>query len=231
MTKKLVPTAKKVVRSLGEFFSSPDISALCQANPITAGIAAFFGGAFQQEQLDNMTTFIHLLHSRLKSVEENKVDKEFLNSKDGKRIIGKIFRSISRDNRIEKITAMSNLTANLYTKSKLTVDEREVYVDILDSLNVLQLSILENAILQIRARKGNQHRGFGWEELQKEYESKGVTGALLLQSIRALESNGLVNKNDATMQEKDRTHFITFFGEQFYAFISDPSTQESPYIL
>ena len=178
-----------------------------------------------------MITFIHLLHSRLRNVEEDKVDKEFLDSKDGKRIIGKIFRSISRDNRIEKITAMSNLTVNLYTKSKLTVDEKEIYVDILDNLNVLQLSILQNAILKIKERTTNQHRGFGWEKMQKEYESKGVTGALLLQSIRTLESNGLINQNTAQLQEQDQTHFVTVFGEQFYAFIANPETQSNQYTL
>ncbi|KKQ95551.1 MAG: hypothetical protein UV74_C0001G0054 [Candidatus Woesebacteria bacterium GW2011_GWB1_43_14] len=225
MTNKLTTLSKKVFRSLGELFSSPEISALCQAHPITAGISAYFGGAYQQEQFDNMVTFMHLLHSRLKSVEEDKVDKKFLNSKDGKRIIGKIFRSISRDNRIEKIRAMSNLTVNLYTKSKLAVDEREVYVDILDNLNILQLSILQNAILKIKARTSNQHRGFGWEKMQKEYEAKGVTAALLLQSIRSLENNGLVNKNTAQLQEQDQTHFVTVFGEQFYTFISDTKTQ------
>ena len=231
MTNKLTALSKKVFRSLGELFSNPEISALCQAHPITAGISAYFGGTYQQEQFDNMVTFIHLLHSRLRSVEEDKVDKEFLDSKNGKRIIGKIFRSISRDNRIEKITAMSNLTVNLYTKSKLTVDEKEIYVDILDNLNVLQLSIIQNAILKIKARTGNQHRGFGWEKMQKEYEAEGVTGALLLQSIRTLESNGLINQNTAQLQEQDQTHFVTVFGEQFYAFISDPSTQENPYLL
>lgn len=231
MTNKLTALSKKVFRSLGKLFSSPEISALCQAHPITAGISTYFSGTYQQEQFDNMVTFIHLLHSRLRSVEEDKVDKEFLDSKDGKRIIGKIFRSISRDNRIEKITAMSNLTVNLYTKSKLTVDEKEIYVDILDNLNVLQLSILQNATLKIKARTGNQHRGFGWEKMQKEYEAEGVTGALLLQSIRTLESNGLVNQNTAQLQEQDQTHFVTVFGEQFYAFISDPSTQENPYLL
>ncbi|HUW21111.1 MAG TPA: hypothetical protein VMW41_00410 [Candidatus Bathyarchaeia archaeon] len=225
MTKKLAILSKKVFRSLGELFSSPEISALCQAHPITAGISTYFGGTYQQEQFDNMVTFIHLLHSRLRSVEEGKVDKEFLNSKDGKRIIGKIFKSISRDNRIEKITAMSNLTVNLYTKSKLAVDEKEIYVDILDNLNILQLSILQNAILKIKARTGNQRRGFGWEKMQKEYEAKGVTAALLLQSIRTLESNGLVNKNTAQLQEQDQTHFVTVFGEQFHAFISDPESQ------
>lgn len=228
---KLISISKVVFKGLGEFFASPDIAALCQAHPITAGVAAYFGGSFQQEQFDNMTTFIHLLHSRLKTVEKDKVDADFLESKDGKRIIGKIFRSISRDNRIEKLVAVSNLTVYLFQKSKLTVDEREVYVDILDNLNVLQLSILQRAMLDIKKRvtdpKLNPHKGFGWEEIHKEYESKGVTGALLLQSIRVLESNGLVNQNTAIAQDQDQTHFVTFFGEQFYTFITDSSPQEN----
>jgi DNA replication initiation complex subunit (GINS family) len=222
---------RMLFKNVGEFFSNPSISALCQGHPLTAGIATYFGEVFQQEQYETMYTFVHQLHSRLGSVEVEKVDREFLSSNDGKRIIGKIFRSVARDNRIEKINAMSNLTVNLYIKSRLTVDEKEVYVDILDNLNVLQLSILQNAVWEIKARTGDQHRGFSWEKMQKKYEGKGVTGALLLQSIRALESNGLINENTAQIQGEDRTHFVTFFGEQFYAFISDPLTVDCPYIL
>jgi len=228
---KLISVQKIIFKNVAEFFSSPEISALCQANPLTAGIATYFSTKYSQEQYETLTTFVHLLYSRLGSIEEKKIDKTFFDTKDGKRIIGKIFRGITRDNRVEKLTAMSNLTVNLYIKSKLTVDEKEVYVDILDKLNVLQLSILQNAVLQIQSRKENQHRGFGREEMQEQYKVKGVTGALLLQSIRALESNGLVNQNDATIQEKDKTHFVTVFGEQFYCFISNPLTMESPYTL
>lgn len=227
---KLLTTQKAIYRSLGEFFSNPDIAALCQANPLTAAISTYFGGNYQQEQFQTLTTFVHLLHSRLKTIEEKQIDKDFLESKDGKRILGKIFRSIVRDNRIEKLTAMTNLTLNLFKKSKLGIDEREVYVDILDSVNVLQLSILQRAMLEIKSRTQNQHRGFGWEKLQKEYQSKGVTGALLLQSIRALESNGLVNQNDAQLQEQDQTHFVTFFGEQFYTFITFEEPQNNSFL-
>ncbi len=230
---KLISASKVVSRSLGEFFVDPKIAGICQAHPITAGVAAYFGGNFQQEQFDNMTTFIHLLHSRLKTVEKDNVDTDFLESKDGKRIIGKIFRSISRDNRIEKLVAMSNLTVYLFQKSKLTVDEREIYVDILDNLNVLQLSILQRATLELKQRAVNPsaspHKGFSWEKFHKEYESKGITGALLLQSIRVLESNGLVNQNNADIQDENQTHFVTFFGEQFYAFITDSYPKNNNY--
>ena len=227
----LTVVRKVVFRNLGEFFANLDISSMCQLNSVTAAIANYFGGTYQQEQFENMATFIDLLSSRLRNVENQKIDKEFLESKDGKRIIGKIFRDISRDNRIEKLTAMANLTVNLFQKSKLTIDEREVYVDILDNLNVLQLSILQRAMLEIKQRaadlRANPHKGFSWEKVHKEYETKGVTGALLLQSIRVLESNGLVNQNNAPAQDEDQTHFVTFFGEQFYAFIADREPTEN----
>lgn len=226
--KKFLTKFEKIAfRNLGEFFANPDIDAICQSNPLLAGISTYFGGHYTQEQYETLLTFIHFLHAKLLKIETNKIDINFFNSQTGKRIIGKILRGISRDNRNEKIETMSNLTVNLFIKSKLNFDEKEVYVDILDSLNTLQLSILQRAVLEIKNRKVDQHRGFGWEELAKEYEQKGITGALLLQSIRALESNGLVNKNDATIQEKDKTHFITFFGEQFYSFISTLPSENS----
>lgn len=229
--KKVLLEIKKITfRGFGQFFVNPYIVALCQRHWQTAAIAEYFSGNYLQEQYETLTTFVHLLHSRLRTIEEKRIDKEFFNTQEGKRIIGKIFRGILRDNRIEKLEAMANLTVNLYVKSKLNVDEKEVYVDILDSLNSLQLSILQKAVLDIRSRKGNQHRGFGWEILSKQYEQKGISGALLLQSIRALESNGLINKNTATVVEKDKTHFVTVFGEQFYHFIHEVSPEKNPYL-
>lgn len=213
---------EKSVSYVGELFSIPEVSAISQANPLSSMISAYFGGKYTQEQYESLTTFMHSLHARLIKVEEDKIDKEFFNTREGKRIIGKIFKGITRDNRIEKIEAMANLTVSLYVKSKLHIDEKEVYVDILDSLNSLQLSILENAVHEIRFRKGNKHRGFGWEIMATKYKQKGISSALLLQSIRALESNGLVNQNTATIQEKDRTHYVTIFGEQLYTFINEP---------
>lgn len=230
MSKNNSSALKVVYRSLGEFFANPDIAALSQTNFLTAAIATYFGGNYQQEQFETLTTFVHLLHSRLKTIENSSMDKEFLESKDGKRMMGKIFKSITRDNRIEKLTAMTNLTVNLFQKSKMVIDEREVYIDILDNLNVLQLSILQRAMAEIQSRTQNPHKGFGWEKLQKEYQTRGITGALLLQSLRALESNGLVNQNDAQIQEQDKTHFITFFGEQFYVSITSPEPQSNPFL-
>src|SRR3989338_1686616 len=216
---------KVVFRSVGEFFANPDIAAMCQLNPVSAAVSTYFGGTYQQEQFENLASFIDLINAKLRNIENQKIDQKFLESSDGKRIIGKIFRDIARDNRIEKLTAMANLTVNLFQKSKLNVDEREIYVDILDALNVIQLSILQRAMIEIKQRaadpKSTPHKGFSWEKLHKEYESKGITGALLLQSIRVLESNGLVNQNNADVQEENQTHFVTFFGEQFYAFITD----------
>lgn len=229
---KAISKAGKVIYAgLGQFFANPDIAALSQAHPVSAMISQYLGGNYAQEQFETLTDFVHLLHSRLHSVETRKIDKEFLEAKDGKRIIGKIFKAILRDNRSEKLQAMANLTSNISLKSKLNIDEKELYVEILDGLNSLQLSILQKAVVNMRARTTNQHRGFGWELMMKDYEQKGVSKPLLLQSIRTLESNGLVNENRAQIGSPDTTHFLTDFGEQFYDFISDQVKEESPYLL
>ena len=206
------------------FFSDPIIIGICQANPLAAGIAAYIGGSYQQEQFKTLERFIHLLDEKVRKIEEKYIDKDFVGSLDGQRIIGKVFKGILRDNRQEKLQAMANLTANIYTvytHPKLTIDERELYVEILDGLNSLQLSIIQKAMIEIKSRTGDQHRGFGWEALGEHFERKGITRAILLQSISVLESNGLVNKNTATAVEIDKTHYITVFGEQFYAFINE----------
>lgn len=226
MTNKLINLKKTIFRSFGEFFSNPAISALCQINPISVGISTYLSGSYSQEQYETLTDFLHLLNSRVKSIEDKYITKDFLDSREGKRIIAKIFRSILRDNRKEKLIAMSNLTVNLYIKSKLTIDEKELYIDILDVLNSLQLSILQNAVLIMRNRTDDKHRGLGWELIAKKYEQKGISKALILQSIRVLESNGLINQNNAIVGEADKTHFITDFGEQFYSYISYVNLEE-----
>ena len=118
--KKFLTKFEKIAfRNLGEFFANPDIDAICQSNPLLAGISTYFGGHYTQEQYETLLTFIHFLHAKLLKIETNKIDINFFNSQTGKRIIGKILRGISRDNRNEKIETMSNLTVNLFIKSKL----------------------------------------------------------------------------------------------------------------
>lgn len=220
-----VKTIEKInrllVQSLGQFFAKPDISALCQSHPLLAGLSAYFGGQFSQEQYENLERFVYSVHSRLISVENKYIDKDFYESSDGKRIVGKIFRSIVRDGRQEKIEAMSNLTVNIAMKSKFRVDEKEVYVDILDGLNVLQLSVLQRSVIDMRNRTENKHRGLGWELVFEDYGKKGISKPLFLQSIRTLVSSGLINENNSMVGERDQTHFVTDFGEQFYDFTSN----------
>lgn len=226
---KILITADKIYTNLGEFFSDPVISAMCQANPISGAISAYIGGSYNQEQFKTLENFLKLLEERIEKIEAKDIDKEFIQSSEGQRIIGKVFRSILRDNRQEKLQAMANLTSNIYTvfdRNGLTFDEKELYVDILDSLNVLQLSIIKKAIEVVKIRTGDPHKGFGWEILADHYKKKGITNALLLQSLSVLESSGLINKNTATIKEVDKTHYITAFAEQFYGFISDMANKD-----
>lgn len=231
MTNALAQAKKIIFRSLGEFFANPDIAALCEIHPVTAGIAQYLGGNYAQEQFETLTDFVHLLHARLQTAENKKIDKGFLETKEGKRMIGKAFRAVVRDNRKEKLEAMANLIVNLQYNSRLSVDEKELYIDILDTLNSLQLSILGKAVNDMRTRTDSHpHRGLGWELLYKQFQQLKISKALFLQSIRTLESNGLINQNNTTLQETDRTHFITDFGEQFYDFISTVLKENSSYL-
>lgn len=230
MDKTIVKVISKLHKGISEFFASPEISAICQQHPITASIAAYLGGEYAQEQYQTLNDFIQLLHTKVNKIEANSINKEFLETSQGKRIIGKVFKAVLRDNRIEKIRAMTNLTVNLYKNKQLSMDEKELYVDILDTLNTLQLSILQKGIIDMRKRTEIRHKGLGWEDLQPVYEKIGISKALLLQSIRTLESNGLINENSATVITHDQTHFITDFGEQFYDFISDETEVKNDYL-
>lgn len=190
----------------------------------------FFAAAYAQQQYETMLDFLQLLDSQVKTIKRDSLDKGFPETPEGKRIIGKVLRDILRDNRAEKLQAMTNLTINIQLKSKLSVDEKELYVDILDTLNSLQLSILEKSIRDMRARTNPTHRGLGWEIIAHEYGAKGISKPLVLQAIRTLESNGILNENTATVSQQDQTHFITDFGEQFYDFISEVLQEGSPYL-
>lgn len=230
MSDSAITTKVNSIRSLGEFFNQPIIAALCQANSLTAGISTYFSGIYSQEQFETLTTFVNLLHSKLSIIGDHYIDKEFFDTEDGKRVIGKVFKGIIRDNREEKLEAMSNIAINIFSKSIISVDEREIYVDILDNLNALQLSILHCSVIEIRNRSGNKHRGIGWGIIFKGYEKQGITKPLFLQSMRTLESSGLINRNDAMSAEEDKTHFVTDFGEQFDDFISSPLAENPKYL-
>lgn len=213
-----------------DFWTSPTIVGLSQSNPITAVIGGYFAAAYAQQQYETIYEFLQLLDSQVKTINQKYVDKDFPNTPEGKRIIGKVLRDILRDNRKEKLQAMANLTINIQLKSKLSIDEKELYVDILDVLNSLQLSILQKAVIDMRNRQSNKHRGFGWEGLATEYAAKGISKPLVLQSVRTLESNGLVNENNVPLKEAGQTHFVTDFGEQFYDFVSTTLQEGSLYL-
>jgi len=230
MTNGIKQLTKPVSDYLGQLFSTPFIAAAAKLTPQTAFISAYFASQYAKDQAEALKTFIDLMASRLILIERNYLDKDFFETPDGRRLAVQIVKSVLRDSRKEKIQAMANLAVNFHIKTGLTVDEKELYVNILDELNPLQLSILHKAVQVMRARTVNIHRGFGWEIMEKEYSQKGVPKHLLLQSIRVLESNGLVNKNSAIAQEADQTHFLTDFGEKFYDFMADALKEDSPYL-
>ncbi len=197
-------------------------------NPMVSG-AATVGSAFlsyvaqsyQDDQLQASNEYLAELNKRLTNLDGMKIDEAFLYSRDGRRLISKIMRMVYRDSRKEKIIAASHLTKKLIISSRLSIDEKELYVETLDSLNVLQLSILQFVTVQMWQRYSNPHRGFDWKKLASEYEIRGVKESLTSQSIRALDSAGLVNANTATVTGIDQTHFVTNYGEELVQFCTD----------
>lgn len=216
--------------TLGELFSTPFIAALAQATPVTAAIATYFSTKYAQDQTEALKELLSLMASKLGTIEQRYLDREFFETADGRRLAVQIVRSVLRDNRKEKIKAAANLAVNLHLKTKLSLDEKELFVTVLDGLNPLQLSILYRAVADMRQRVSPIHRGLGWEILQQRYAQNGVPKYLFLQAIRRLESDGLINQNNATVNQVDQTHFITEFGEQFTDFTSKALVNDSPYL-
>lgn len=196
-----------------------------------SAFVAFIKSAIQNDKDNAEQEFIHLLHARVARIEARYLDESFFDKIEGRVLISKLLSSARRDFRDAKIKAMVNLATNFMMKTKLSFDEKELFVYTLDSLNPLQLSILQVVVSNMILINKKRHRGFGWELLVKEYEAMGISKSVLLQSIRVLESNGLVNKNTATVAEVDQTHFITDFGEHFVEFCNSALSQDSSYLL
>lgn len=221
MDKKIKISAKQTFRNFNEFISNPFVTALCQSNPLSAVISTYFVSSFQQEQYQSILDFMDILNIKVQAIKDKTLQIDFFETHDGKRILGKIFRSITRDNRLEKLEAMATLATNISNSTTISVDEKEIYIDILDKLNSLELLILNEGVREMKKRTGNIHRGFGWENEFIKFQNKGISKPLFLKSVRTLESNGLINENSATIVEQDKTHFITDFGEQFNNYISE----------
>lgn len=229
MSNSLIPKGK-IIRTLEELISLPGVQALSQYEPLIIGpITTYFATKYSQEQFDILASFLTLVDERVKKIEAKYIDKSFIKSDAGLRIVGKAFKNVVRDNRKEKIEAMANLTVNLNIKTDLAIDEKELYVDILDKLNSLQLAIMQKGVTEMRGRNYD-HRGFGYEIHADYFAQLGISKPLLLQSIRVLESNGLVNQNTAEISEANRTHYITDFGEKFIDFTIDLIPKESKYL-
>lgn len=218
---------------IGKVASSKTLQAITQAaqahpNPaISAG--ATIGGAllgyvaqsYQSDQQEALKEYLHELDLRIQHLDDKKIDESFLYSRDGRRLIARIMRLVYRDSRKEKIIAASHLTTKLITSNRLTLDEKELFVETLDSINVLQLSILQYATIQIWQRVENPHNGFDVGKLAKEYSTKGIKLPMVQQSLKSLESLGLVNANLATVRDIDQTHFVSDYGIEFIQFCTD----------
>ena len=221
MDKKIKIIAKQTYRNFNEFISDPAVSALCQLTPISAAISTYFVSSFQQEQYQSILDFMDILNKKVQSIDNKTLENDIFKTTDGKRMLGKIFRSITRDNRIEKLEAMATLVTNIANNTVISTDEKEIYIDILDKLNSLELSILYESVKEMKTRDVPYFHGIGWQKQFVKFQNKGISKSLFLKSIRTLESSGLLNDNSATVVTEDSTHFITEFGEQFYNYISE----------
>lgn len=221
----------KSINIVSKFFSSKEVKALSQLDPRLAAISEYLGSSYEEDQYKALEKLVHSIHERTRQIEERFIDKEFFDKSEGRQLLTNIVRMILRDRRERKINAAATLTVTCFIKSSVSLDEKELFVYVLDNLNPLQISIIEQAVLTIKTRKEPVHRGFGWEKMHKDLEDKGISKYVLLQSIRTLESHGLLNINTATIQEADKTHYVTEFGEKFYEFISSPDTVIKQYYM
>lgn len=213
-----------------EALASPPTQALLQLTPISAAIGALANGEYSRKKQEEITNALHLLQVRLESVEKRYLDNEFYASEKGKRVFEVAFASLIKDSRLEKVEGMSNLLTNLAIKTKISYDERELFVDILDILNPFQLSVL-GRIHEFNKESKPALRKFESAGIASFFEDKGIYKDLTHQAIAVLATHYLINKaNSATIGGSDITHY-TEFGERFYIFISEVLPNDSPYLL
>ncbi|HEX7017681.1 MAG TPA: hypothetical protein VF209_02120 [Patescibacteria group bacterium] len=223
----------KISSTIGKIASNKAVQLsgqLAQAhpNPIVSGSATFASAilgyvaqSYQEDQQQAANEYLFELDRRLNNLDQTKVDEEYLYSRDGRRLIARIMRLVYRDSRKEKIIAASHLTKKLITANRMSIDEKELFVETLDSINVLQFSILQYVTIQMWQRIDRPHKGFDWGKIATKYQDKGIKQSLIHQSLKSLESFGLVIENTATVKDVDQSHFVTDYGSDFITFCTD----------
>jgi len=226
--KAIVPIAVKDY--LLEVAASPVVKALSQLKPLSAAVNSLFSGEYNRKKQEEITKALHKLHSKLQVIEKRYIDEEFYTTEKGKRVFAMAFASLIKDSRKQKVEAMSNLLVNLTLKSKITYDERELFIDILDALNPFHLTILSRISEFYKETKSSSRR-FETAGIASYFEDKGIDKQLTNQAIAVLANHYLVNRGtDATIGGGGLTYHFTEFGERFFDFISGVLKKDSPYL-
>ena len=212
-----------------EIAASSPVQALSQLNPISAAVNSLFTGEYNRKKQEEITGALHKLHARLQVVEKRYIDNEFYTTEKGKRVFAMAFASLIKDSRKQKVEAMSNLLVNLTLKSKISYDERELFVDILDALNPFHLTVL-GKIYEFNKESKPSLRKFEAAGIASFFEDKGINTQLTHQAIAVLANYYLVNRGtDATIGGGGLTYHFTEFGESFFVFIFGVLDKDSPY--
>jgi hypothetical protein len=213
-----------------EFLSSPPVQALSQLTPISAAVNSLFSGEYNKKKYEEITEALHLLHSRLQTIDKKYIDQDFYESEKGKRVFAMAFSSLIKDSRKQKLNTTSTLLVNLALKSKLTYDERELFVDILDALNPFQLTVL-GRIYEFNKESTPSLRKFEPSGVASYFEDKGVDTQLTHQAIAVLSNQYLVSRgSDPTLGSAGDNYHFTELGERFYVFITKALESDSPYL-
>jgi len=230
-TKNTSVVATAVKDYLLEVAASSPVQALSQLDPVSAAINSLFTGEYNRKKQEEITNALHKLHSKLQTVEKKYIDEDFYNTEKGKRGFTMGFASLIKNSRKQKINTMSNLLTNLTLKTKVSYDERELFVDILDALNPFHLTVL-GRIYEFNKESKPSLRKFQTSGMASFFEDKGIDPQLTHQAIAILANHYLVNRGTSpTIGGGGLTYHFTEFGERFFNFISEVLKEDSPYLL
>ncbi len=227
--KDLIPKSN-IISWFSELATDPYVQALCQLHPVSAAINALLSGEYNRKKTKEITEFLHRVYLKLKSIEKKYVDKDFYSTPKGKRVFATAIISVIKDSRRKKIKAMSNLLVNLTLKTKITYDERELFVDILDALNPFHLTVLARIYKFNKESKSNLKR-FEPTGIADFFKDKGIDPELTHQAIAVLTNHYLVNRGtNATIGGGGLAYHFTPLGERFFEFISGVLDKNSAYL-
>lgn len=223
MKKKLSPIQRvknigfldKIVESPGFKFVATAVMVTSNNMYLTGAIDALFqmhSSYYQQALID----LVLEISKKVEKLEEGVAKLQFeqrVSSREGYVLSLRIVDAVIRQP--DKAELLGKYFVNALS-SDLAQESISAYMDVVEQLRPLDIRILHGAVNAKRKNTQEGDRKFSWHDVNKDMPE--VDAGVFHHGVRKLETLALINQNDAPIKEK--THFLTSFGESVYDFFS-----------